>query len=81
MHLWIVFSTRQENEDLKLEYQLLQESYLELERIRDSLQEKNLHYTNVTDVEQELELSKSQASCNYLPVLVSVIYDVVNYNC
>ena len=73
-----VCSSRQENEDLKLEYQRLQESYWELERIRDGFQEnKNLHYINVTDTEQELELSKSQACCNYLLVIVSVVYGVV----
>jgi len=50
---------------LKAEYQRLQASYEELERIKNSLQEnENMHYTSVTDVQKELELSKSQASCS-----------------
>ena len=64
-----------------MEYQRLQQSYWDLEQIRDSLQEnKSLHYANVTDTEQELELSKSQASCNYLHVIALIIYDMQYFN-
>jgi len=82
-YVCIVCSTRQENESLKLEYRRLQQSYLELEQIRDSLQEnRNLRYTNVTDTEQELELSKSQASCNYpLVVVLAVILNIQYFEC
>jgi len=70
-----VYRSRQENEELQAEYQRLQASYHELERIRDGLQQnENMHYTNVTDAQKELELSKSQASCNCVLVLISIIY-------
>jgi len=68
--VYALTSSRQENEELKAEYQRLQVSYQELERIRDGLQQnENLYYTNMTDAQKELELSKSQASCNYFTCL------------
>jgi len=60
-----VCSSRQENDELKVQYQLLKASYQELEQIRDSLQEnENLHHSNLTDAQKELDLSKSEVSCN-----------------
>jgi len=71
-----VRSSRQENEDLKAEYQRLQASYDEVERIRDGLQQnENLHHSNLTDAQKELELSKSQASCCHT---LSFIFDYLN---
>jgi len=65
----MICSSRQENEELRAEYQRLQTSYQELERIRDDLEHnENLHYTNLTDAQKELELSQSQASSNSLLV-------------
>lgn len=62
-----VYRSRQENEDLKADYQHLQASYEELERIKNSLQENgDINYTNLTDAQTELELSNSRASCKYL---------------
>lgn len=55
--------SRQENDELKVQYQLLKASYQELEQIRDSLQEnENLHHSNLTDAQKELDLSKSELS-------------------
>jgi len=46
-----------------LEYQRLEESYRTLERIRDDLQEnENLHQSNLTDAQKELESSQSHVS-------------------
>jgi len=68
-HIYFVCSSRQENEELKAEYQRLQASYEELELIRGSHQEnENVHHTSLTVAQNELDLSKSQASCNYLLV-------------
>ena len=53
--------SRRQNEDLKEEYNRLQESYRELEHLKEQLQSSEISYhSNLTDAQKELELTKTE---------------------
>lgn len=53
--------SRRQNDDLKEEYSRLQESYRELEQLKDRLQNsENFYHLNLTDAQKELDFTKSE---------------------
>jgi len=56
-----------ENVELKAEYTRLQESYRELEQMKDSLEDtKATCQLNLTDAQKEAEKTRTEVSCTVL---------------